>query len=69
MGSEIHIELSVMHFKTSSEKVQITEKFLQFFKNILLNAAPTVMIYRQPVSYPEREGIRNGQVPLRTFSI
>ncbi len=35
----------------------------------ILNAASTVMIYRQPVSYPERTGIRNGQVPLRKFSI
>ncbi len=55
--------------KRLPNKYKLLKSFYNFSKNILLNVAPTVMIYRQPVSYPERARIRNGQVPLRKFSI
>ncbi len=53
--------------KRLPNKYKLRKSFYNFSK--ILNAAPTVMIYRQPVSYPELARIRNGQVPLRNFSI
>ncbi len=51
MGSEIHIELSVLNFKPFSEQVQKYKKLLQFFfEFFLLNSAPTAMVGRKLVS-------------------